>query len=132
MREDALYKGRNPLSELSDEETRPAPVARDLSAHARVPAVVEPESGADLLDQLTEIVFLTDPEGNWTYVNKAWTDTLGWSAEETLGNNFLDYVHPDERDSTISMFLAVVGGGASYCHHETRYRCADGTFRWME
>jgi diguanylate cyclase (GGDEF)-like protein/PAS domain S-box-containing protein len=132
MPDDAPYMERRPLSEVSEGEARPAPSEQRRPPRAEAPAVAEHDGGGDLLDQLTEIVFLTDPEGNWTYLNQAWTDILGWSIEEALGTNFLDYVHPEERDSTISMFLAVVGGGASYCHHETRYRCADGTFRWME
>lgn len=86
----------------------------------------------DVLDKLSEIVFETDPVGNWTYLNKAWTEITGFDVEESLGSNFLDHVHPDERDETVALFLGVVTGGADYCHHETRYRTADGGFRWVE
>jgi diguanylate cyclase (GGDEF)-like protein/PAS domain S-box-containing protein len=86
----------------------------------------------DLLEHLGAVVFKTDAEGNWTYVNRAWTDITGYSAEETLGTNFLDYVHPDERDYTVSLFMAVVEGAANECHHETRYRTKAGAYRWLE
>ena len=86
----------------------------------------------DLLEHLGAVVFKTDAEGNWTYVNRAWTDITGFSLEETLGTNFLDYVHPDERDYTVSLFMAVVEGAASECHHETRYRTRSGAYRWLE
>jgi diguanylate cyclase (GGDEF)-like protein/PAS domain S-box-containing protein len=96
-----------------------------------------PPSGAhpvehDLLDRLGAVVFETDAAGNWTYVNRAWTDITGYSFEETIGTNFLEYVHPDERDHTVSLFMAVVQGAASECHHETRYRTRSGTYRWLE
>ena len=87
---------------------------------------------ADVLDKLSEIVFETDPVGNWTYLNKAWTDITGFGVEETLGSNFLDHVHPDEREETVILFLSVVSEGTNYCHHETRYRTADGVYRWVE
>jgi diguanylate cyclase (GGDEF)-like protein/PAS domain S-box-containing protein len=87
---------------------------------------------ADLLDSLNEIVFQTDPHGNWTYLNQAWTRVTGFSVRDTLGNNFLEYVHPDERQRTIELFTAVVSGGATYCHHESRYRTASGRFCWLE
>ncbi len=86
----------------------------------------------DLLEHLGAVVFTTDAEGNWTYVNRAWTEITGYSLEETLGTNFLDYVHPDERDHTVSLFMAVVEGAAGECHHETRYRTRSGAYRWLE
>ena len=96
-----------------------------------------PPSGAhpvehDLLDRLGAVVFETDAAGNWTYVNRAWTDITGYSFEETIGTNFLEYVHPEERDHTVSLFMAVVQGAASECHHETRYRTRSGAYRWLE
>ena len=87
---------------------------------------------ADLLDSLNEIVFQTDPQGNWTYLNQAWTRVTGFLVEESLGRNFLEYVHPDERQQTIELFTAVVSGGATYCHHEGRYRTAAGDYCWIE
>ncbi len=86
----------------------------------------------DVLDKLSEIVFETDPVGNWTYLNRAWTTITGFGVKETLGSNFLDHVHPDEREETVILFMGVVSGGADYCHHETRYRTADGVYRWFE
>jgi diguanylate cyclase (GGDEF)-like protein/PAS domain S-box-containing protein len=86
----------------------------------------------DLLDRLGAVVFRTDAQGNWTYLNRAWSDITGYPIEETLGTNFLEYVHPDERDYTMSLFMAVVEGAADACHHETRYRTRSGAYRWLE
>jgi diguanylate cyclase (GGDEF)-like protein/PAS domain S-box-containing protein len=85
-----------------------------------------------VLDHLAVVVFQTDPGGNWTYLNRAWTTITGFPVAETLGTNFLDYVHPDEREATVAMFMAVVEGGADACHHETRYRTRTGAYRWLE
>ena len=85
-----------------------------------------------MLDGLGEVVFRTDPEGNWTYLSAAWTRIFGFDIASSLGTNFMEYVHPDERERTIALFMAVVAGGADYCHHEGRYRSADGRYRWIE
>ncbi len=86
----------------------------------------------ELVDDLSEIVFQTDPEGNWTFLNRAWTDVLGHEIDATIGTHFLQYVHADERDDTVAMFMEVVSGGAEFCRHTTRYITADGGYRWLD
>jgi len=95
-------------------------------------AAVSGSAAQSVLDSLAEVVFRTDPAGNWTYLNPAWTAITGFSVAATLGTNFLDYVHPDEREHTVALFMAVVAGGGRYCHHQTRYRTADGGYRWID
>ncbi|KPM50794.1 histidine kinase [Frankia sp. R43] len=98
-------------------------------------AVPLPDRGQDalrLLDTLGEVVFQTDAEGRWTYLNRAWTRLTGFEIGPSLGSRFLDYVHPDELQHTIALFMAVVAGGADHCHHETRYRTRDGSYRRVQ
>ncbi|WP_232304203.1 PAS domain S-box protein [Pseudofrankia sp. DC12] len=110
------------------------PASRSPASSADAPASpaapAEPMSiglaALDLLDTLAEVVFRTDAEGRWTYLNPAWTRLTGFDTETSLGNRFIDYVHPEELEHTIALFMAVVVGGADHCHHETRYRTADG------
>jgi diguanylate cyclase (GGDEF)-like protein/PAS domain S-box-containing protein len=114
------------------EEFPPEIPERGQLAVTRQPGVSPQPPERDLLDRLGAVVFKTDAEGNWTYVNRAWTEITGFSFEETIGTNFLEYVHPEEREHTLSLFMAVVEGGASECHHETRYRTRSGAYRWLE
>ncbi|ABW14023.1 putative PAS/PAC sensor protein [Parafrankia sp. EAN1pec] len=86
----------------------------------------------DLLDSLGEVVFRTDAEGCWTYLNRAWTTLTGFDVVASLGAQFLDYVHPDEVEATVALFMGVVAGGADHCHHETRYRTRDGSYRRVQ
>lgn len=106
-----------------------------IGASPAVPSGQSAEPGPEtdaVLDDLDIVVFRTDPAGNWTYLNRAWTSITGFTLQQTLGTNFLDYVHPDERERTVAMFMAVMEGGAAACHHETRYRTANGGHRWLE
>ena len=89
-----------------------------------------------VLDSLKEVVFQADAAGNWTYLNRAWSEITGFPIETTIGTNFLEYVHPDEQERTVELFVTVVSGGADYCHrechHDRRYRCADVNYKWIE
>ena len=82
-----------------------------------------------LLDSLTEVVFQTDPRGNWTYLNQAWTRVFGYSVEESLGKNFLEFVHPDECAATIQLFQSVVTGKLSYCHRAAAFSIGNTQLR---
>ncbi|MDQ3890995.1 MAG: EAL domain-containing protein [Actinomycetota bacterium] len=106
--------------------------ASEKSSRAALADPTHAERFRTLLDNLREVVFETDPEGNWTFLNQAWTEITGFGVEETLGTHFLEYVHPDDREATIDMFTTVVSGKAAYCQHETRYVTADGGYRWVD
>ncbi|RJK97814.1 sensor domain-containing protein [Vallicoccus soli] len=103
------------------------PLRRAAGVADDTPALPE-----DLVDALDVVVFRTDAEGRWTYLNPAWTALTGWPVAESLGRPFLDWVHPDEVPATLALFLAVVEGGADVCHHEGRYLTRDGGHRLVQ
>ncbi|MCD6064733.1 MAG: putative Histidine kinase [Flavipsychrobacter sp.] len=46
----------------------------------------------DLFDNATDLIHICAPEGEIWYVNNAWTDTLGYTDDETKGSSLYDYV----------------------------------------
>jgi PAS domain S-box-containing protein len=74
--------------------------AREALAAAQVAA--EARAGEALFRGLVEaaddVIFRTDAEGRFTYVNPAVTDVLGYERAELVGRPFLDVVRPDYRD----------------------------------
>ena len=112
--------------------TVPSATTSSATTPSTTPSMTEGLAALDLLDTLAEVVFRTDAEGRWTYLNPAWTRLTGFGIAESLGNRFIEYVHPDELEHTIALFMAVVVGGADHCHHETRYRIAGGVYRRVQ
>jgi two-component system sensor histidine kinase/response regulator len=51
-----------------------------------------------LVEAADDVIFRTDAEGRFTYVNPAVTDVLGYEREELLGRAFLDVVRVDYRE----------------------------------
>lgn len=117
---------------VTSETSHADPTTRPWSRSGPGRAAVAETSAANLLDSLSEVVFRTDAEGRWTYLNRAWTTLTGYDVGPSLGARFLDYVHPDEVEYTTALFMGVVRGGADHCHHETRYRTRHGGYRQVQ
>jgi len=69
-------------------------------------------------------------DGYFKQVNPSWTKTLGWSAEELTSRPWLDFVHPDDVEATVGAGNTVTSG-TSLVTFENRYRCKDGSYRWI-
>ena len=85
-----------------------------------------------VVENIKEVIFQTDRDGLWTFLNPAWMEITGFKIRDSLGTSFADYIHPDDRDRHREIIQEVIERRKSYCRDETRYVAADGTFRWME
>jgi PAS domain S-box-containing protein len=54
-----------------------------------------------LTEQSPVGIFRTDPNGLITYVNPKWCQLSGLTREQALGNDWLNAVHPDDRESLL-------------------------------
>jgi len=64
-------------------------------------------------------------------LNPAWEKTLGYTLEELMANPFLELVHPDDLSRTREA-VSTLGYQQKVISFENRYRCKDGTYRWLE
>jgi PAS domain S-box-containing protein len=64
-------------------------------------------------------------------LNPAWERALGFRPDELVGRAYLDFVHPDDADSTKSE-ASRLGQGEEVLHFLNRYRAKDGSWRWLE
>jgi two-component system cell cycle sensor histidine kinase/response regulator CckA len=85
-----------------------------------------------VVENIRDIVFQMNEFGYWTFLNPAWTAATGFTARETLGTFFLDYVHHDDRSQNRHIFLELIERKLDYCRYETRFLTKDGKTRWME
>jgi diguanylate cyclase (GGDEF)-like protein/PAS domain S-box-containing protein len=85
-----------------------------------------------MVETVQEVIFEADPTGAWTYLNPAWERALGHGVEESLGRSFLEFVHPDDRQANLDIFMDTVSTGKRRCRFEARYLTATGGSRHME
>ena len=78
------------------------------------------------IDMLTIAHF----SGYFKRLNPAWEKTLGFTRQELQSTPMFDFVHPDDRERTVEQNRAVRAGGQTI-GFENRYRCKDGSYRWL-
>jgi two-component system sensor histidine kinase EvgS len=77
-----------------------------------------------------DMVCMADGDGYFTRVNPAFVSTLGHSEAELLEHPFLDFVHPDDVPATLAE-MAKLAQGQPTIAFQNRYRCKDGSYKWL-
>jgi len=78
-----------------------------------------------------DLLCIAGLDGRFKRVNPAWSQALGWTDAELLSVPWLDFVHPDDRAATEDQG-ARLAQGIETVRFENRYRCRDGSYRWLQ
>jgi len=78
-----------------------------------------------------DLFSVIDFRGNFIRVNPAWERLLGWTNQDLLSKNFLEFVHEEDRDRTRALYENILEG-ADTVFYEHRFRTINGTYRWVE
>jgi len=73
---------------------------------------------------------IADLDGKFKKVNPTIQQILGWSDSDFIGKTALDFLHPDSIQET-KRTMALQAKGVSVLTHENRFRCKDGSYRWL-
>jgi PAS domain S-box-containing protein len=88
-----------------------------------------PEIDRSTLDLLPDPAWITPAERGAAYVNTAWLALTGTTERLVPIEDFLQFVHPDDRERIGSDWRAARVAGAAFAMHY-RIRGADGTDHW--
>ncbi len=69
-------------------------------------------------------------EGFFKKLNPAWEATLGWTLSDLTGRPYVEFVHPEDRERTLSEARLLAKGNITVAF-ENRYRCKDGSYRHL-
>jgi PAS domain S-box-containing protein len=78
-----------------------------------------------------DLLCVADFRGFFTRVNPAFERVLGYTSDELLGEPFMSFVHPDDHRATAAEYESVIGGAEALAF-ENRWRCRDGSYRWLQ
>lgn len=85
-----------------------------------------------VVDTIKEVVFQTDLEGRWTFLNQAWHEITGFKINECLGVPALNFVHRDDYSHTNDILGMLIRNETDHCRHRFRIVCSDSSTRWIE
>lgn len=75
------------------------------------------------------IIFIQD--GNIQYANPRAVEFMGFSLEEFRSKSFLDFIHPDDREMLVELYLAKIGGKEVPLGKEYRLIDKNGDTKWV-
>ncbi|MBI9076699.1 MAG: PAS domain S-box protein [Desulfatibacillum sp.] len=87
------------------------------------------EKFKSLVENINEIVFVTDENATITYISPNILAFSGYTREEVIGRNFVEFVHPEDLTNRIDQFQKVMDGE----NLVTEYRMMDknGAAIWI-
>lgn len=78
-----------------------------------------------------DLLCIANTEGYFLRLNPQWEHTLGYSLSELEGRHFLDCLHPDDLDSTLTA-MAQLSQQQPIHSFVNRYCHKNGSYRWLE
>lgn len=85
-----------------------------------------------VVDNIKEVVFQTDTQGRWVFLNPAWEEITGFPINETIGTSFLDYIYSTDKVDSISAFQALITRQKEFVMQQIKFLTKNSTFRWVE
>ena len=102
---------------------------RELEA-ARVKQSMSSDTLENLFHLSLDMLCVADFEGYFRVINAAFEKTLGHSRQTLLETPFMEFVHADDQAATLDAMTQLTSGEA-VSYFENRYRCKDGTYKWL-
>jgi len=103
------------ISSIDDASGKPVTlvgVSRDVTERKRMAALLKDneEKYRNLVEDLNDIVFMTNEQGVIIYVSRSTADAFSIEPQDIVGKNFLDFVYEDDRARVINRFQELSTG----------------------
>jgi PAS domain S-box-containing protein len=83
-----------------------------------------------IIDAIPALVWSSNPDNSGHFANQRWWDYTGRSEAVADGTDWQSVAHPDDVASHGAAWAASLASGDPF-EHETRFRRADGEYRWF-
>lgn len=85
----------------------------------------------NLINNVSDIIYTTDINGNFTYTNRPVESILGYSSNEILNTSFKDLIHQDDLVMVTNHFTEVFQSRKRESYLEFKVKTKDGKFVWV-
>jgi len=108
-------------------------VVRDTTERKQAEAALRAseERFRRITTNMLDMIAQTDVAGILQYVTPSNEAVLGYRAEEMVGRNTFDFLHPEDRSAGLTLFQSSLTSQTP-ARGECRFRHADGHYLWLE
>ena len=85
-----------------------------------------------MLSNITDVIGIMDADGNMKYKSPNIEKWFGWGAEELVGTDGFQNVHPDDIEKTREVFTSLLQNDIKTKTIELRYKCKNGNYKPIE
>ncbi|GGY63618.1 hypothetical protein GCM10011613_04160 [Cellvibrio zantedeschiae] len=109
-------------------------ILTDISAskHMAEKIIASERQHRNLIESVSEVIFQMDSEGSLLFLNSAWEAITHFTIAETLGRNFLDFVHINDFDQAVSIFKNLCDKTIDTYKGELRFNSKTEKYCWLE
>lgn len=93
--------------------------------------VADSEWNKNLINRMNNIIFQTDINYNWSFLNHSWTRVMGFEIEEAIGKSARDYIHPDDLEKNYDLCQQLRKEEKKFISPEIRYITKSNKMIWM-
>jgi PAS domain S-box-containing protein len=119
-----LYRLRHRFERMVDERTAELRASEEKLAESK-------EELDRFFTLALDLLCIASTEGFFLRLNPEWERMLGYSLKDLMSRGYFDFVHPDDVVSTRAA-MASLAAQENVCNFVNRYRCKDGSYRWIE
>ncbi len=117
---------------MSEKPTYEELEQRVLKLEKEAIVLTQTEKDLDIFfESSTDLLCFIGFDRKFKRVNSSWHKTLGWYEEELLGRLYTEFVYPEDIEIAISVGKKSKERGEHVSGFENRYRCKDGSYRWL-
>jgi PAS domain S-box-containing protein len=80
---------------------------------------------------LPDLACIASADGYFRKLNPLWEEIFGHTVEELLNSPCISFVHPEDIETTLQECGKIFSGEPA-TNFVNRYRCKDGSYRWLE